>query len=152
MIIAATGHRPKDITENFDTVVLKARVKMQDKATRLICGMAEGFDLLAAKAAMELNIPITVARPWNTHTVGGDWISLYNKVLEYADMIHVVTNSNTYHVSYLHKRNHWMVDHCDAVMAYWNGKENGGTYECLKYAQKHDPLPLIANIYDDPPF
>lgn len=151
LVVAATGHRPKDIDEPWDIVELKARVKLQPKASRLICGMAEGFDLLAAKAAMSINLPITVARPWNTHTVGKDWIELYTTVMGYADTIHVVVPVDTYHVSHFFKRNEWMVDHADAVMAYWNPeKQSGGTYGCIQYALKKQ-VP-VANTWNDPPF
>lgn len=151
MIIAATGHRPNDIKEPQDEVQIKARVKLQySGATRLICGMAEGFDLIAARAAIELGLPITVARPWNTHTVGKLWIEDYVNVMKYADKIHVVVDSDTYHVSYLHKRNEWMVDNADAVMAYWNGKQSGGTFACRQYAKKVGKP--VANIIRNPPF
>ena len=151
MIVAATGHRPNDIKESHQEVQTKARNKLRKaNATRLICGMAEGFDLIAARAAMELGIPITAARPWHTHKVGELWKEDYKAVLEYADKVHVVVDSETYHVSYLHKRNEWMVDNADAVMAYWNGKESGGTYACRQYAKKVKKP--VANIIKDPPF
>lgn len=151
MIVAATGHRPNDIKESHQEVETKVRNKLRAaKATRLICGMAEGFDLIAARAAMDLGIPITAARPWNTHKVGELWKEDYAKVLEYADVVHVVVERDTYHVSYLHKRNEWMVDNADAVMAYWNGKEAGGTFACRKYAKKVGKP--VANIIKDPPF
>lgn len=151
MIVAATGHRPNDIKEPHDEVQTKARVKLQYAgAKRLICGMAEGFDLIAARAAMELEIPITAARPWNTHKVGPLWKDDYEKVLEYADVVHVVVPTDVYHVSYLHKRNEWMVDNADAVMAYWNGKQAGGTFACRQYAKKVGKP--VANIINDPPF
>lgn len=151
MIIAATGHRPNEIKEPLDEVQIKARVKLQyAKATRLICGMAEGFDLLAARAAMELGIPITAARPWATHTVSKIWIEDYVNVIKYADKVHVVVDTEHYHVSHFHKRNEWMVDHADAVMAYWNGREKGGTYACRAYAKKVGKP--VANIINNPPF
>lgn len=152
MIVAATGHRPKDITENFDLVTLKARLKMQGEATRLICGMAAGFDLCAGLAAIELDIPITAARPWNTHTVGKLWIADYTTVMAYADIVHVVTDIDHYTGPWLlHDRNHWMVDHCDAVIAYWNpSKNSGGTFQCIEYTKKVDKP--LANIFFDPPF
>jgi uncharacterized phage-like protein YoqJ len=152
MIVAATGHRPKDIEEDLGVVELKARVKLQyTKSERLICGMADGFDLLAAKAAIELGLPITAARPWSGHKVSPDWSEIYDEVLDYADKVVVVTEADKYPGHWvMHKRNQWMVDNADAVMAYWNGKESGGTYECRKYAKKVGKP--VANIFYDPPF
>lgn len=152
MIVAATGHRPKDIDEPFGVVQIKARVKLQYAgATRLICGMADGFDLLAAQAAMELGILITAARPWTNHKVPKDWQEIYEQVLAYADKIVVVTEAETYPGNWvMHKRNEWMVDNCDVVMAYYNGKESGGTFACRNYAKKVGKP--VANIINDPPF
>lgn len=151
MIVAATGHRPKDIVEPFGVVELKARVKLQKRASRLICGMASGFDLLAANAAMELGLPITAVRPWTHHNAGVDWQENYDRVLAYADKVVVVTEAENYPGHWcMHKRNEWMVDHADVVMAYWNGKEAGGTFACRKYAKKVGKP--VANIFYDPPF
>jgi uncharacterized phage-like protein YoqJ len=157
VIVAATGHRPKDITEDHGVVLLKARVKMEyRKADRLICGMAAGFDLLAAKAAMQLNIPVTAAIPWDGHrdSIDKDWRERWDKVFEYADVKHYVNDkvpeARWEYAKFLHNRNHWMVDNATHIMAYWTGKESGGTYECIKYAKSKGKL--IANIYHDPPF
>lgn len=152
MIVAGTGHRPDGILEPWGVVTLKARVKLQHKATRFICGMAEGFDLLSAAAAMELDLPITAARPWTYHKVGKDWHYFYDQVLDYADEIVVVTESDTYPgYKCMHERDKWMVDHADAVMAYMQpDKTSGGTYYTVQYAKKKG-VP-VANIIADPPF
>lgn len=157
MIVAATGHRANGIVEDFRSVLIKAQVKLRyGKATRLICGMASGFDLLAAEAAMELGLPITAARPWAKHNAGAAWREHYAKTLEYADTIHIVheefaePRNHGEAAKWLHDRNHWMVDNADAVMAYWDGKKEGGTYECRQYAKKVGRP--IANIFSDPPF
>jgi uncharacterized phage-like protein YoqJ len=35
-------------------------------------------------------------------------------------------------------RNQWMVDHAMVVMAVWDGKQSGGTWNCIQYArQRH---------------
>ena len=34
----------------------------------------------------------------------------------------------------LQKRNEWMVDHCDILIAVWDGT-SGGTANCVNYAQ-----------------
>ena len=35
----------------------------------------------------------------------------------------------------MQERNKWMVDHCDEVLALWNGT-SGGTSNCVAYANK----------------
>jgi len=154
MIVCGTGHRPDGIAEEYGSVIIKAEVKLR-KVDRFVCGMAAGFDLLAGKAAMNVGIPITAARPWAKHSVpGAEWKLLYAEVLEYADVIHIVSEgepgSRGEAAGMLHTRNHWMVDNSDAVMAYWNGSEKGGTFECRKYAKKVGKP--VANIINDPPF
>jgi uncharacterized phage-like protein YoqJ len=37
----------------------------------------------------------------------------------------------------LQKRNEWMVDHCDLLIAVWDGSE-GGTANCVRYARHHE--------------
>lgn len=152
MIIAATGHRPQDYIEAEGVIVLKARVKMQDKATKLICGMAAGFDLLAGLAAMELEIPIIAVRPWSTHGVPKEWRERYAAVLGYADEVWVTVMADAYPGPQAYQlRNEQMVDAADAVMAYWNPeKTHGGTYNCIQYALAQE-VPA-ANIWFDPPF
>jgi uncharacterized phage-like protein YoqJ len=40
-------------------------------------------------------------------------------------------------------RNKWMVDHCDALVAIWNGT-SGGTANCVKYALSvNKPIVMI---------
>ncbi len=152
MIVAATGHRPDDIAEPNEIVTLKARVQMQGKATRLICGMAAGFDLLAADAAIELGIPITAAVPWMGHqaSLPKEWQDHWQKVYDYSDTQHFLDERMAFPGKYIYfKRNEWMVDNADVVMAYWSGKEVGGTFHCVTYADGKKP---ITNIFNDPPF
>ena len=58
----------------------------------------------------------------------------YNYILEHADKVTYVTNG-LYKPSVMQKRNIYMVDKCDRLMAVWNGKKSGGTYNCIEYAK-----------------
>ena len=40
-----------------------------------------------------------------------------------------------YEADVMQKRNEYMVDHSDIVLAVWNGKKSG-TENCIKYAEK----------------
>lgn len=153
LIVAGTGHRPKDIVEPHAGVQIKARVKLDySGAKTFICGMAEGFDLLAADAAMDLGLEVWAARPWTGHKVGKDWQGIYEQVLGYATIIKVVTEASTYPGHWcMHARNKWMVDNSNVVLSYMNPeKQSGGTFQCVKYA-KSVGRP-VANIFFDPPF
>src|SRR6478735_7918700 len=155
MIVAGTGHRPEDC-EPEAWVRTKARVKLQyptkqgKKVSTFICGMAAGFDLWAADEARKLDIEVWAARPWAGHSPRLEDKILYETILAHATKIVCVDASDIYAGPHVyHKRNEWMVDNADAVMAYWNGKESGGTYACKRYAEKVGKP--IANIYYDPP-
>jgi len=156
MIVAGTGHRPED-AEDESVVRTKARVKLQypgktgKKVETFICGMAAGFDLWAADEARKLGLKVIAARPWTTHTARKEDEELYQTIMDYASKIVVVTEADEYPGPWVyHKRNEWMVDNAEAVMAYWSGVEKGGTFACVNYAKKVKKP--IANIYNDPPF
>lgn len=112
--------------------------------------MAAGFDLWAADEARQLGIELWAARPWAGHAPRKEDAKLYAELIEYASKVVNVVESEKFPGNWCyHKRNEWMVDHADAVMAYYNGKGTGGTFACLEYARGKKP---IANIYHDPPF
>lgn len=151
-IVCGTGHRPED-SEPEPWVRTKARVKLQynDKVTTIITGMAAGFDLWFADEARKLGLEVWAAKPWTTHTARVEDQELYDSIIAYASKVVNVTEADSYPGPWVyHKRNEWMVDNADAVMAYWSGKEKGGTYACRQYAKKVGKP--VANIYNDPPF
>ena len=152
MIVCGTGHRPED-SEDEGIVRLKARVKLQNTPAvkTFITGMASGFDLWAGDEARLRGLGIICAVPWRTHKPRVDDQELYDVLLDAAEKVVYVTDVSEYPGPWVYqKRNEWMVDNSDAVMAYWSGKETGGTWNCIKYARKKNAK--IANIYHDPPF
>lgn len=156
MIVAGTGHRPENC-EVESEVRTKARVKLQypsrqgKSASTFICGMAAGFDLWAGDEALNLGIEVIAARPWAGHPARRADRELYARLLDEAIKVVNVVESKEYPgVWVYHNRDKWMVDNCDAVMAYWNGWEAGGTWGTVNYAKKVGKP--IANIYHDPPF
>lgn len=63
-------------------------------------------------------------------------------MLNKADRLTLVTNEE-YAPYLMQKRNEYMVDLSDKVIAVWNGK-SGGTANCVKYAKTVDkPIMLI---------
>lgn len=151
MIVAGTGHRPEDCIHSEVEIRTMVRNKLRKgKATVFICGMASGLDLWAGDEAINLGLEVWAARPWAGHTPRIADKLLYERVLSSASRIIDVDASDIYPGPQCYqKRNEWMVDNADVVMAYWNGKETGGTFNCLKYARGKKP---IANIIGDPPF
>ena len=45
-------------------------------------------------------------------------------------------DKDIYHPAKMQKRNEYMVDNCDLLIALYNGDKSGGTANCVKYAKK----------------
>lgn len=148
MIIALTGHRSEDCRSEADvrTRVREALSTSPERVEAVICGMANGYDLWAGDEALLLGYEVWAAKPWTTHTARTSDVGLYASVIARASRVVSVTESDTYPGPWVyHKRNEWMVDNATHVMAYWSGKEKGGTFACINYARKVSKP--IRNIY-----
>jgi uncharacterized phage-like protein YoqJ len=60
-------------------------------------------------------------------------VTLYHDILRRADRV-VLVCPPSYAAEKLIKRNVYMVDNSDEVIALYNGEKFGGTYHCLNYA------------------
>lgn len=64
-----------------------------------------------------------------------------NNLLEYVSPIVFVTDepapkARPRMTQLIHKRNRWLVDEHDAIMALYDGRKSGGTYATLQYAKR----------------
>ena len=152
MIVAVTGHRPQDC-EPEEIVRQKLRTAFRyNRVSCVIVGMAAGVDLWAGDEALGLGIPIWCAKPWAGHSPRKEDEDLYRKLIANAEKVVNVTEFDEYPGPWCyHKRNEWMVDNATHVLAYWNGKESGGTYACRNYAKNKAKKP-VKNIYHAAPF
>lgn len=153
-----TGHRPDDIGGYDETGDQRVWIrqylgKAVDVAiaqgfTRFATGGALGVDTDAAEVVLAKRDALRAAEsPVRiTLTVCGPYQGFYAKwpkasidrffaIANQADKLIWVSPSLEYDVALLHKRNEFMVDHSELVIAVWNGKEKGGTFSCLKYAR-----------------
>lgn len=96
--------------------------------------MALGVDQDFAWLCTELSIPFTAALPfvgqednWPKHSQ--EW---YEWLLIRADDV-VVVSPGGYSAAKMQVRNEWMVDHCEKLLAVWDGT-GGGTGNCVNYA------------------
>ncbi len=150
MILAVTGHRPNKLwgyginIKPYKEISNKMIQVMTEKnATHLISGMALGIDTIFAFAALKYRddnpskkIIVECAIPCRNHTSKWqqDSKNTYLKILEEADIITKV--SNEFYQPYLmQKRNEYMVNKCNLLLAVWDGS-NSGTGNCVKYARK----------------
>jgi uncharacterized phage-like protein YoqJ len=107
---------------------------------RVVSGMATGWDQALARAARRASIPYDAVIPF----VGQEdrWHSsdraAYKDLLATADGIQIVDEDPTDFRKALMERNEVMVDQSDGVLGLWDGRKNGGTFQCLRYAHKRD--------------
>ena len=148
-----TGYRPDKFDFNLyeDT---KEYLELENKLygavfslanqgiTRFYCGVAMGFDIMAAEAVLTLKeaktdatIDLFCVKPFEEQAKNFPefWQKKHRKILEAAD--EVVIMGTKYYKGCFHKRNCYMVDNSDIVLTYYDGK-NGGTKSTLAYASK----------------
>lgn len=143
MIIAGTGHRPDKLGGYTNEAFLKL-VKIaedwikENNPTKVISGMALGWDQALAQASCNCNVPFIAAIPFKGQESAWSEKSqkYFNKLLKKAESI-VYTSDGGYAPYKMQVRNKWMVDNSDALLAMWDGT-NGGTYNCVSYAQSKD--------------
>ncbi len=140
MILAGTGHRPdklgytKYVADALQRLALSHLLRL--KPDICISGLALGWDTALALACLDANIPLVAAVPF----VGQEqrWPStdqtLYRRILARAVRVEIVC-SGGYSPEKFQRRNKFMVDHCNHLLALWNGTA-GGTWNCLTYAAR----------------
>ena len=154
MKIAITGHRPNKLGNDYSLsgkLISKIKEKLQEvidlyKPDTLISGMALGIDTLWAKLAHENNINLIAAIPCKNQEKM--WVSSskiqYWEILENPLTTIVNISDEEYSISCMQKRNEWMVDNCDLLVAVWDGT-NGGTGNCVSYAKAQHKEMIIIN-------
>lgn len=149
-----TGHRPNKLggydpkTESNQKMLWKLKDEIVNhielhNVDTFITGMALGIDMWAARIVLKLketypNIKLIAAVPcknqYNKWHVKSQMEWQY--IIDKCDKVHYVTNDE-YTSWCMQKRNEWMVDNSDYVIAVWDGSK-GGTGNCVKYAQKQN--------------
>lgn len=142
MIVAFTGHRPDKLGgyKLPNPTYLHVYKEIESNLKKLnpekvISGMALGVDQWAAYIAYKLKIPFIAAVPFEGQEKAWPIKSqvTYNTLLSKASEKVIVCDGG-YSSSKMQIRNEWMVDHCDILIAVWDGTP-GGTANCVKYAQ-----------------
>ena len=140
-IAAITGHRPERIN-SFQYVDAQLEYAFRDyRADVVIQGMAPGADLTAAKIAYREKIPFVSVRPWAGHrdSIDEQWRRHWDSAWKYArHNVTIVDQERFPGNSCYQRRNEYMVDNADFLIAVWDGKKKGGTWNTIKYAQSVD--------------
>jgi uncharacterized phage-like protein YoqJ len=116
-----------------------------------LCGMAMGFDLLAAEAAIslkskfkELKLIAVIPHPDQTRLWDEKDKELYNKVLKKANRR--ILLSDSYSRDSLLKRNDYLLVNSSLLIAFYNGNKRGGTYYTYRRALRK--VMDVINLYD----
>ena len=143
MIIAGTGHRPNKLNNEYSHVGPLSnwlrdevtKILLDKKPERVISGMALGFDTILALAALDCNVPLTAAIPFIGQEKAWPEPSqkLYNSILGDKGVDKYVVCEGCYAPWKMQKRNCWMVDNADLIIACYDGTA-GGTRNCYNYA------------------
>jgi len=142
MLVGITGHRPEKIFFRdwvIDELVDAYRVT---NASMIYQGMASGVDLWAAREAFYARIPYVCVRPWAGHRPRIDDRIDYEKALKHAHEVFNVSPLHEYTGPHLYtKRNEYIVDRVDVMIAVWDGSRSG-TGNCVEYANDQG-LPIF---------
>lgn len=141
--VVVTGHRDALHTRPVLQTILKG-IQARRTPLEAITGMALGVDLDFADAALDLGIPVVAALPVVDHCARwhGDAQERHARVLQQATRVIQVWKQPGYictgYAAQMFARNRWMVDQIQQglLIAVWDGRLRGGTYNCMKEAQK----------------
>lgn len=150
---AFTGHRFYDFSQRvfIQERLTSAISEAYDHGIRnFISGFALGIDLMAAQLVQSLkcNLPgisLTVAIPFAGQAERYNIYDkrVYGRLLELADKVIVL--SDCYYPRCFLDRDEFMVENASYLIAYYDGREKGGTYYTIKKARARG-IPII-NVY-----
>lgn len=161
LILAGSGHRPEDIATGFQAPwvgIPEVRAKLFSfykdllswlRPKEIISGLARGFDLWFAWAAVESEIPLIGAAPYRSQASGWDdsdakeWEALtrfHCKELHFVSPSYWEKEGD----NALYARNRWMVDRCTHLTTFFQGTR-GGTAWTNDYAIKIGKPRLVIN-------
>jgi len=112
-----------------------AETLIQLSPTSAISGMALGVDQDFAWVCISLGLPFLAAIPFAGQESNWPHESrdFYHRLLERAYHVTVVSEGG-YAAWKMQKRNEWMVNNCQTLIAVWDGSA-GGTGNCVRYAK-----------------
>lgn len=156
--LAGSGHRPEHIARGTRTIE-EVRAQIFDfyvnllrwlRPKEVISGLARGFDLWLAWAAVEAEVPLIGACPYPTQSKGPEWTpdeqQEWHALVKYHAETHVLSSSYWERDgdNALHARNRWMVDRCTHLTSFWQGTR-GGTANANDYAVRIGKPRLVIN-------
>lgn len=112
----------------------------------VISGYALGIDQMVVEEASKLSIPIVAAIPFKGQESAWSQFSQarYHELLAKASRIVYVCEPG-YAKEKMQRRNEWMVDNSNVLVAFWNGTD-GGTANCVRYARKQNKPVVVVPV------
>lgn len=171
--VAVTGHRPQKLwgfnmkdpryqalyNEMYNLLVELYNENCTNKSDNkmlLVNGGALGVDQLFWEASIAIRdrfaapdtVAVEEAAPCMNHSSRWPISSQrhYSELLDHTDIRTIVTQT-AYTPACMQKRNEYMVDKADVLIAVWNGKA-GGTANCVEYAQRKGKKVILINPED----
>ena len=160
---AFTGHRPQNLPFRFNEsdkrcVTLKKQLRKlivylieQYNVTHFISGMDIGVDMYAAEIVLDLKTKyphITLESAIPCETQAAKWSEplrdRYFKIAEQCDKETMLQTQYT--PDCMQKRNRYMVDQADVLLAVWNGTPSG-TGSTVQYARTQGKMVWILNPF-----
>ena len=164
VVCCFTGHRPKSLPcganeEHSACIEIKRQLKRmivglieKKNVTHFISGAALGVDMWAMEIVLELKeqyagITLEAAVPCATQSVKWNekYRKKYNRLIENSDEVTCIQREYT--SDCMMKRNKYMVDKSDFVLAVWNGKPSG-TGSTIRYAKQRGKTVYCINTVD----
>ena len=147
-----SGHRPEKLNVLEDEVkkwlIGQIDQAIADGYKTFITGCAMGVDIWAGQIVLQKkeqnsDLHLIAATPWPGFASrwSNEWKRQYNDLIHKADW--VVNVSDHYDDGVFTKRNNWMCDHSNRVIAFYNGAP-GGTRNMLAYAETKQ-IEIVTN-------
>lgn len=140
---AFTGHRRFDYKQKdaIKSRLTAAIIESYEQGFRnYISGFAQGFDMMAAECVVELktiypDMKLIAAIPYAGHSSNlyGYTRLRYSWLLSQCDK--AITLSDHYFDRCFLARDEFMVNHCSRLIAYFDGRNRGGTFYTIKQAR-----------------
>lgn len=155
MTVSFTGHRPDKIAGcnasrgAVEVAIRKAVAEEIERAVErgaecFVSGMAPGFDLWAADEVLRLRaegrihrgVKLRLAVPYQgfERSFAKEYRPLYESILEAADEVLYI--SIGYHHGCFARRNDYLVECADSLVAYYEGAEGGTRYTLRRAEQR----------------
>lgn len=151
MRVTLTGHRPQrlglpddELSDEWEYItgwLVKQIIKIAEvslikgEAVDLYCGMASGcdavFGFVGSMLKSGLDYKLHCVLPCKNYNSSH---KLYNSIKEHAD--EWIELSDQFYKGCDNVRDQYMIDHCDVLLAIWDGNKSGGVWSTIRKAQK----------------